>query len=314
MIFLFFVVYRDVTFNAHWSRACGDTAGAQGMDAYGISVIVRGTGEYGSAIARELFLAGNAVVLQQSTPPAEIRRLRCFSDAWFCSPGPFAMASLSGAQLEGVFARRVDSPATLTACLGRREAIPLAAMPLEHVISAWPWAVLVDARMLRAPAKPQRHLAGLTIGLGGGFLGGETVDLVIGCDDQNPGAFVPTGHCLPFPQEESGPLRTVCRAPHDGIFHTAARIGDRVSPGETIGWVGASEIRIPDHAPQNSLIRGLPRDGATVRDSDEILDLAPPGSRVSGVSVKARTITRAVMLAIASDGEPIHDFLLRHWR
>lgn len=281
------------------------------MDAYGISVIVRGTGEYASAIARELFLAGNAVALQQSKPPKDIRRLRSFSDAWYMAPGPFETLGMIGAPLEGVFARRVDTPTSLVSCLGRRDSIPLAAMPLEHVIAAWPWAVLVDARMIKSPAKPQRHLAGLTIGLGGGFLGGETVDLVIGCDDHNPGAFIPSGQSLPLPRNDDSPQRTSFRSPHDGIFHTSCRIGDRVSSGQTIGWVGATPICIPEHAPHESTIRGLPRDGATVHDGEEILELAPPGSRVSGISVKARQITRAVMLAIAADGETMKDFIQR---
>ena len=85
------------------------------MDAYGISVVVRGAGEYASAIARELFLAGNAVVLHQDTPPKEIRRLRSFSEAWFCPPGPLSNTAMIGAPLDGVFARRVDSSAALTA-------------------------------------------------------------------------------------------------------------------------------------------------------------------------------------------------------
>lgn len=269
------------------------------MDAYGISVLVRGAGEYASAIARELFLAGNAVVLHQATPPTEIRRQRCYADAWYSQP-----SLLGSTPLDGVFARRVDTSPALTASLGRRDAIPLAAMPLEQVIDAWPWAVLIDARMPDKLVKPQRHLAGLTIGLGPGFLGGETVDLVIGTDDHNPGAFLPPGCCAAAPVVSDEPHRTLCRAPHAGVFHTECAIGDTVQRGDCVGWLGATAIHVPDHAPSSSLVRGLCRDGNTVGENDEILDLAPPGSKVNGISVKARQITRAVMLAIACDGVP----------
>jgi xanthine dehydrogenase accessory factor len=268
------------------------------MDAYGMSVLIRGCGESASAIARELFLSGNAVVMQQAGPPRDIRRLRCFSDAWYSE-----QAFVGTVPLEGVFARRVDSCDTMKRVMRRRDAIPLAALPLEAVAEAWPWSVLIDARMIDGVARPQRHLAGLSIGLGPGFLGGETVDLVIGTDDADPGAFLPPGRCAAPPRRDSEVSRNLCCAPHGGIFHAAARIGDAVHRGDCVGWLGATSIHVPDHAPRNSVIRGLPRDGATMAEGDEILDLAPPGARISGISTKARQITRAVMLAVESDGQ-----------
>jgi xanthine dehydrogenase accessory factor len=272
------------------------------MDAYGISVLVRGSGEYASAIARELFLAGNAVAIQQVGPPSDIRRLRCYADAWHCEQN-----FIGSIALDGVFARRVDSLEAMKIALRRRDSIPMITLPLDPLIEMWPWSVLVDGRMNGGVARPQRNLAGLSIGLGPGFLGGETVDIVIGTDDANPGTFVPAGLCAAAPREnQNGPSRRLCTAPQGGIFHAAARIGDTVHRGDCVGWLGALSIHVPDHAPGNSRIRGLPRDGATLAEGDEILDLAPPGARISGVSTKARQITRAVMLAIASDGQMLN--------
>jgi xanthine dehydrogenase accessory factor len=267
------------------------------MDAYGMSVLIRGSGECASAIARELFLAGNAVVMQQAGPPNDIRRLRCYADAWYAE-----QTFVGSIPLDGIFARRVESIEAMKTAMRRRDAIPLIPLPLEPVVEVWPWSVLIDARMIGTMARPQRHMAGLSIGLGTGFLGGETVDLVIGTDDANPGVFVPAGLCA-LPKRTTTALpRTLCTAPQGGVFHAAARIGDTVHRNDCVGWLGALSIHVPDHAPGNSRIRGLPRDGAILTEGDEILDLAPPGARISGVSTKARQITRAVMLAVASDG------------
>ncbi len=131
-------------------------------------VLVRGSGDIGSAVAHRLYRAGYRVVLHDVASPAAPRRGMAFTDAIFDG----------SAVLDGVVGRRVG----VDELPGRVDlaTIQVVIAGFEDVLAAVAPAVLVDARMRkRAIPEPQRGLAPLTIGLGPNFVAGETTDLVV---------------------------------------------------------------------------------------------------------------------------------------
>src|SRR4051812_41360382 len=121
-------------------------------------VLVRGSGDVGSAVAVVLHRAGHGVAIHEVAAPAAPRRGMAFADAVFDGE----------CTLDGVVARRVDEAARLADVVASREAIAVTVDELDVVLAALGTVdVLVDARM-RKRATPERQieLAPLTIGLG----------------------------------------------------------------------------------------------------------------------------------------------------
>ncbi|MEA2191497.1 MAG: xanthine dehydrogenase accessory factor, partial [Solirubrobacteraceae bacterium] len=133
-------------------------------------VLVRGSGDVGSAVAVVLHRAGYGVAIHEVATPAAPRRGMAFADAVFdgsCS-------------LDGVSARRIDELDALTDAVAAGSEVPVTTAPLSEVLGALAPSVLVDARM-RKRETPERQidLAPLTIGLGPNVVAGETTHLAI---------------------------------------------------------------------------------------------------------------------------------------
>ncbi len=140
------------------------------MQAEPLVVLVRGSGDVGSAVAHVLHRAGHRVVIHDVDLPAAPRRGMAFADAVFDGEST----------LEGVRARRVDDLVALTGAIDAGEDICVTTAGLGRVLAVvWP-GVLVDARMRkRERPESQIDLAPLTIGLGPNFVAGETTHLAI---------------------------------------------------------------------------------------------------------------------------------------
>ena len=134
------------------------------------TVLVRGTGDVGSAVAYALFRAGHAVVLHDQPRPPHHRRGMAFVDALYAG-----VVDLQG--VIGKKARTLDDLPHMRRC-GR--AVPVSDAPFDKVIAMVCPDVLVDARMRkRAHPESQRGLAPLTIGLGPNFEAGVNADAVV---------------------------------------------------------------------------------------------------------------------------------------
>ena len=124
------------------------------------TVIVRGTGDVGSAVAHLLYRAGYTVVLQDDPRPAYPRRGMSFTDAFFDG----------SAELDGVLAKRARDLGDLSPMVRCRRVIPVVDEPFERVVAALRPQVVIDARMRkREQPEFQRGIAPLTIGLGPQF-------------------------------------------------------------------------------------------------------------------------------------------------
>jgi xanthine dehydrogenase accessory factor len=268
----------------------------------GLTVIVRGVGDVGSVVARHLFLAGHAVVLHDGPEPVTTRRGMAFTDAVFDG-----QAELSGASAVRVGLDRVAAE------LARLERIPVVVEALEALRQAVSPDVLVDARMRkRAEPEPQRGQARLTIGLGPGFVAGETVDVVVETAwGEDLGRWQTVGTTRPLAGEPR-PIAGYGRerfvyAPVEGRFTTTRALGELVTAGDAVGAIGPVVVR----APISGLVRGLTRAGVRVATGTKIIEIDPRGvgAVYTGIGERPDRIATGVLAAIhhwhgGTDGPP----------
>ena len=254
-------------------------------------VVIRGSGDVGSAVAHRLLHRGHAVVVHDVARPAAPRRGMAFADAIF-----------DGAcELAGIRGRRVDALAELNGADPCDEVL-LTTAPLDDVLAAVEPDVLVDARMRkRARPEAQRGLAPLTIGIGPNFVAGQTTDLAIESQwGDDLGAVVehgPTRTLGGEPRAFEGHARDrFVYAPVAGVMRTRARIAQRVQAGEPVATIAAERLL----APLSGILRGLVHDGVHVEAGAKVLEVDPRGdvSKVSGIGERPRRIAEGVLLAV----------------
>jgi xanthine dehydrogenase accessory factor len=257
-----------------------------------MDVLVRGSGDVGSAVAVVLHRAGHGVAIHEIAAPSAPRRGMAFADAVFDGE----------ATLDGVPARRIDDLAELAEAVGGREVIAVTTAELADVLTALAPGVLVDARMRkRARPEPQRHLAPLTIGLGPNVVAGETTHLAIETQwGDDLGKVLAAGATRelggePRSFEGHGRDRFVY-APVAGVLRTQAQIAQRVSAGEIVATIGDEPLA----APLDGILRGLTHDGVEVAAGTKVVEVDPRGdvSKVTGLGARPRRIGDGVLRAI----------------
>jgi len=256
-------------------------------------VIVRGVGDIGSAVAHRLFDAGFAVVVHDAPLPATTRRGMAFTDAVFDGR----------ALLAGVEAVRVDDRGGLSTVLAGSVAIPVVVTGFEPLLAVTAPAAIVDARMRkRIRAERQRGLAPLVVGLGPGFVAGETVDVAVETSWEALGRVVERGPTLPLagePREIAGHARDrYVYAPQAGIMRTGRAIGDLVLMGDIVACLGAVELV----APLSGMLRGLTHDGVPVMTGTKVIEVDPRGPEavVFGIGERPSRIAAGVLEAITA--------------
>lgn len=257
-------------------------------------VLVRGSGDVGSAVAHRLFEAGHPVVIHDTAQPTAPRRGMAFADAIFDGE----------CELAGVVALLVADARAIGDQLDAGDAIPLSTADLEEVVAVIAPRVLVDARMRkRATPEPQIGFAPLTIGLGPNFVAGETTDLAIETQWGDAlGAVIEAGATTPLagePRSFDGHARDrFVYAPLAGVLRTQAAIGQAVRVGEVVATIDATELA----APLDGILRGLTHDGVPVSAGLKVVEVDPRGdlSKVFGIGPRPRRIAEGVLTAIAS--------------
>ncbi|MBA3946792.1 MAG: hypothetical protein H0X37_19800 [Herpetosiphonaceae bacterium] len=237
-------------------------------------VLVRGSGDVGSAVAHGLLGAGYVVVLHDQPQPATTRRGMAFTDAIFDGQ----------ATLEGVAARRLDHLPDLGVLLATGILL-VVVVPFDLLVAALQPDVLVDARMRkRSQPEVQRGLAALTIGLGPNFVAGDTVDRAVetswGPDLGQVISHGPTQPLAGEPRSLGGHGRErLVYAPVDGLFHTEHRIGDAVQAGEVVGSIDPVALS----APLSGRLRGLTHDGVPVVRGTKVIEVDPRDTAAGGL-------------------------------
>lgn len=255
-------------------------------------ILVRGTGDVGSAVAHALFLAGHAVLLHDRPLAAHSRRGMAFVDALYAGQ----------AELEGVLAKRartLDDAAQMLRC---NRAVAVLDSSFEDVLSAAKPQVLVDARMRKREApERQRGLAPLTIGLGPNFIARDTVDVVVETAwGERLGALIREGSALAFagePRSLGGYGRErFIYASKAGVFRTSLQIGAQARAGEIVGFLEEIELR----APLSGRLRGLAQSGARIEVRDKIVEIDPRrDAAVHGLGERPRKIAEGVLSALS---------------
>jgi len=260
-------------------------------------VVVRGSGDVGSAVAHRLFLSGHPVAIHDVPLPAAPRRGMAFIDAIFDGE----------CELEGVTARRVDELADLPQALADREVVTVTTHEIGAVVAALKPDVLVDARM-RKRAHPERQfeLAPLTIGLGPNFVAGETTHLAIETRwGDELGAVITMGATQALagePRSFAGHGRDrFIYAPAGGVFRTGSTIGQRVAAGELVAAIeGDAQAHLELRAPLDGILRGLTHDGVPVEAGAKVVEVDPRGEMkaVIGLGPRPQRIAEGVAAAI----------------
>ena len=256
------------------------------------TVLVRGTGDVGSAVAHALFRAGHAVVLHDQPRPSHHRSGMAFVNALY-----------DGAtELQGVLGKKARAPADLPHMVRCGRAVPVSDAPFDEVIALVHPDVLVDARMRkREHPESQRGLAPLTIGLGPNFEAGVNADAAVETAwGDELGAVLWSGRTRDLegePQEIAGHARArYVYAPCSGVFSTALNVGDAVEEGQELAQVDGT----PLHAPLSGCLRGLTRNGAPVRAGTKVIEVDPRGDPAAahGLGERPRRIAEGVLSAI----------------
>ena len=218
-------------------------------------VVIRGGGDIATGIALRLHRAGMEVVICETACPTAIRRTVCFSEA----------VRLGEAVVEGVTARRDllrDGPVLVD--------------PEGKCIRRLGPDAVVDAILAKRNLGTTMDMAPIVIAAGPGFTAGTDCHAVVETmRGHYLGRVIYDGAALPntdVPGLIGGYAgERVLRAPADGVFRGAKRIGDRVRAGEAAGYVdGAPMVCTID-----GVLRGLLADGVPVRRGMKSGDVDP---------------------------------------
>lgn len=256
-------------------------------------VVVRGSGDVGSAVALCLFRAGHRVALHDAPHPPHARRGMAFTDAFFDGR----------CELDGTLAKRARDLEGLALMLECGRAVPVTDADFSAVVASLQPEVLVDARIhKRRMPEPLRGIAPFTIGLGPRFEAGGNADVVVETawgDDL--GCVIREGHARELagdPKPIAGHSRDrYVYAPADGVFETKLAIGAAVDAGEPVARIGGVDIR----APLSGILRGLTHHGASVTTGTKVLEIDPRGIQGAafGIGERPAKIAAGVLEAIS---------------
>lgn len=252
---------------------------------------IKGAGEMASAIAWRLYSSNiRKILMAEIQQPLAVRREVSFCEAvykgqqWVEGIGAVLVPDVPSAKRtweEGMIAVVVD--------------------PGWELLKNIKPHVVVDAILAKKNLGTHLAEAPLVIALGPGFSAGKDCHFVIETNrGHNLGRVIEWGEAEPntgVPGEIGGEShRRVLRAPGPGTFKPIKSIGDIVSEGETVGFVGDLEIR----AGVNGVIRGLIREGTRVWPGLKLGDVDPRGNSYFcyTISDKARAIAGSVLEVI----------------
>ncbi|MGH8503163.1 MAG: nitrate reductase associated protein [Gammaproteobacteria bacterium] len=260
-----------------------------------LTILIRGSGDIGSAVAHRLFLAGYQVALHDLPRPGHSRRGMAFVDALFDAV----------AILEGVTGRYAADPQKVTGLLMDHQGIPVSDAPFDLLCSEIRPDVVVDARMCkRIDPEAQLDLAPVTIGLGPGFEAGNHVRIAIEtARGGDLGAARWSGRTRDLCGEpcmlgDAGRERFVY-APHAGRFQTSHALAESVTRGVQIGTLENTAL----HAPLTGIVRGLSHTGAEVEAGSKIIEIDPRehAPQPFGLGERPRAIAEGVCRALQAD-------------
>ena len=253
-------------------------------------VLIRGAGDLASGIALRLWHCGMRVVMTEIARPTTIRRTVAFSDA-----------VVSGqTTVEDVTAKRAADAAEAMQLL-QEGFLPVLIDPDAACRKELQLDVMADAILAKRNLGTVITDAPVVIGVGPGFTAGEDCHAVVETmRGHTLGRVYYRGSALPntnVPGLIGGFTgERILRAPADGEFISAHKIGDLVEAGTTVGYVAG----VPMKCTISGVVRGLLADGVTAHKGMKAGDVDPRAKPeyCTTVSDKALAIAGGVLEAI----------------
>ena len=258
-------------------------------------VLIRGGGDLATGVVARLWRSGFWVVITEIEQPLAVRRLVALAEAVY----------VNEFVVEDLHARRAGliAEAQLTLSQGL---IPVLVDPEAASRGELRPAALVDGRMRKQPPELGIDSAPLVIGLGPGFVAGETCHAVVETNrGHQMGRVMWTGTTEPdtqVPDPVGGhAANRVLRAPASGVFEGRVGLAEPVQQGDLLASVGSAELR----APFKGIVRGLLHDGVKVSKGLKVGDLDPRGDPALCrlISDKALAVGGGVLEALLSRAE-----------
>ena len=227
--------------------------------------VIRGAGDLATGIALRLRRAGIRVVMTDIEQPTAIRRTVAFSQAIVCG----------AAEVEGIIARRAESPAGALALLEEGE-VPVLADPEGTCIPALGPDAVVDAILAKRNLGTRITDAPVVIGVGPGFTAGVDCHAVV---ETMRGHYLGRALYEGSAQPNTGipgliggfAGERVLRAPADGVFHQLLEIGAQVKQGDAAAEVAGT----PMICTLDGVLRGILPEGTPVRKGMKAGDIDP---------------------------------------
>jgi xanthine dehydrogenase accessory factor len=255
-------------------------------------ILLRGGGDLATGVAARLHRSGFDPVVTEIERPLAVRRAVSFAEAIYAGR----------IEVEGLTARRVDSPASLPEILSQGQ-VPVLIDPGAEIRTRLAFTAQVDARMRKRPPEVPFQPEVFTLGLGPGFSAGMDCHAVIETNRGRAlGRVIWQGQAeqdTGIPEPVGGyDVERVIRAPLAGVLHDGLPLGSLVEEGQTLARIGGAALR----APFRGALRGLLHDGLEVAPGDKIGDLDPRAdpSLAFQISDKALAVGGGVLEALLS--------------
>jgi len=252
-------------------------------------VMIRGGGDLATGAALRLYRSGMEVVVCETAVPTSIRRTVCFSEA----------VRLGETEVEGVTARRAELEEIPE--LLEEGIVPVLADPEGRCIEMLEPDAVADLILAKRNLGTAIDMAPVVVAAGPGFTAGVDCHAVVETmRGHYLGRVIYEGSAQPntnIPGLIGGYAgERVLRAPADGIFEGARKIGDHVQPGDIAGTVNGE----PMVCTIGGILRGLLADGVPVKKGMKSGDVDPrcEPAHCQCVSDKALAVGGGVLEAI----------------
>lgn len=252
---------------------------------------IKGGGDLATGIALRLFRSGfTRIFIMESNAPSVVRRKVAFASAVYDT-------TITVEGVTAVFTKTSDQAHDLW----KQGKVAVFADPKWKTLGQIHPHVLVDAIIAKKNLGTHITDAPLVIGLGPGFNAPKDVHVVIETQrGHDLGRLIFNGEAAPntsVPEAVMGvTLDRVLRSPAKGCFLSDASIEDMVTKGQIIGHVQDKPVQTKI----TGVIRGLIKNGSTVRQGQKLGDIDPRKDvrYCTTASDKARALGGAVLEAV----------------
>lgn len=254
-------------------------------------IIVRGGGDIATGTIHKLHQSGFPVIILEIEHPSAIRRNVAFSEAMYEKE----------VTVEGVTCKRAENMGEIKEILSQRK-IPIVKDETCVILKEVNPIALVDGILAKKNLGTKKTMAPITIALGPGFTAGVDVDAVIETKrGHDLGRIIWEGSAVKntgIPGVIGGyGIERVIHSPAEGKIRNLYQIGDIVTKGQVISYIGEIEVT----ASIDGILRGMIREGYQVTKGFKIADIDPRLEEKKNcftISDKARCIGGGVLECI----------------